>query len=189
MGQEIFVFEGLPGSGKTSLTKYLDQKYEYCQRVGEVVDSKGEEIPQEEHYSKEWRFFVESELNKFRNNESEEVLLMDRGFPSTVSHGFCREVVENESPVKNIITELKEKLPDYVDINYVYLKNNPETSMRRAKHEPDDIWGKKGFLEATHLFYETFFLERKNVYEIDVVENSLEDVKREVESIIERKMT
>jgi|GEM_PF-1796260 len=185
MSQDIFIFEGLPGSGKTSLTKHLDQKYDYCHRVGEVINSEGEEIPQEEHYDKEWEFFVESEINKFQTN-NEEVILMDRGFPSTVSHGFCREVMNRESPVKEIMRELKEKLPEYDNINYIYLRNNPETSLERAKHDHEDIWGKKSFLEATQLFYETFFLERQNVYEIDVVDNNLEEVKREAEAIIER---
>ncbi len=40
----FLIFEGLPGSGKTTLTNHLENKFEFCKRVGEVIDKKGHEI-------------------------------------------------------------------------------------------------------------------------------------------------
>jgi len=184
----IVIFEGLPGSGKTTLTRYLDKKFDFCKRVGEVIDLKGNDIPIEKHYGKNWDFFTKSDIRKlkiFNKKSKEKILLLDRGFPSTISHGFIRQVVEEKSPIYKIINSFKKEI-NYknVKIHYIYLKNNVKKSLKRKKHKDDDIWGKEKNLEITNLFYELFFLFRENVFTIDVDKLSLNQTKKRCKKIL-----
>jgi len=184
----LVIFEGLPGSGKTTITTYLSKKYHFCVRIGEVIDYRGNEIPIEKHRGKRWDFFTRSDKNKiklWRSKLKNKIVLLDRGYVSTISHGFAREFVEKISPLNKIIQDFKKKLDlKESDIYYVYLDNDIKTSLKRDKHSPEDIWGKRPQLEATRLFYEIFFLFRKNVYNIKSNKLSLQGCKKICDKII-----
>ncbi|NMB66720.1 hypothetical protein GYA25_01520 [Candidatus Woesearchaeota archaeon] len=184
----IIIFEGLPGSGKTSITKYLSKKYPFCIRIGEVIDKEGKEIPIEKHYGKEWSYFTRSDLNKlnlWKKRYTEKIVLLDRGFLSTLSHGFAREVVHKNSPFHKILKEFEKKIdPKLEGVYFIYLEQSSKNSLKRSLHPPKDIWGKIPELNATKLFYETFFLFRRNVFRINCEKLDLKKCLRNVEKIV-----
>jgi hypothetical protein len=184
---KIIFFEGLPGSGKTTMTKHLEDKYPFCIRIGEVIDSLGKEIPLEKHFGKNSNFFVKSDINKLKisKNSKNKIILIDRGFLSTLSHGFTRKIENKEKDFDFILKQFDKKL-DFknMELYYIFLKNTPKTSLRRSKHPPEDIWGTEENLIKTELFYKIYFLFRKNVFVINSDKLPLAECKRRCEKIV-----
>ncbi|MFB6144132.1 MAG: AAA family ATPase [Candidatus Nanohaloarchaea archaeon] len=181
------LFEGLPGTGKTTITSRLAEEYDNVERIGEVLDGDYREVPQEEHSEKSVDFFVDSEYNKkdYAAEQDADITVFDRGFPSTVSHTFAREVVDSDSPFRQTVEEFEDYLEDVDDAHYVYLESDVDTSLERSFHEEDDIWGARQFLEATQMFYDVFFLGRDDVHRVDAAENSEDEVYDYCSEIIE----
>lgn len=60
---KIFVFEGLPGSGKTALTLELSKNLKF-KRVGEVLDDKYHDVGTLKICPAGQEFFIENSLKK-----------------------------------------------------------------------------------------------------------------------------
>ena len=65
----IIFFEGLPGSGKTEVTQYLEKKYPFCVRLGETVDEELVEIKNKDFKDKGRDFFNRSEILKIKKSK------------------------------------------------------------------------------------------------------------------------
>jgi len=140
---EVVYFEGLPGTGKTTLvTQLANSRPDILVPVNEYVHP-GKDIP--ENY-KNQRFFMENDELKYKAaRESGRRSLVDRGHLSTVLYTHAYRQIRGDQDLSYVDDWytgkiLKDKmLPDM----YILLDIPPELSMARRIRELDpdnNIW-------------------------------------------------
>lgn len=59
----IYVFEGLPGAGKTTIIRDIMNKFDFFS-IGGIIDSKGNNIPSEKLIGTKQNFYYKNDRNK-----------------------------------------------------------------------------------------------------------------------------
>lgn len=143
---EVIYFEGLPGSGKTSLTDLVSVSHsDVFKKVSEYVVPV-EALEASVQYNQRY-FQTNDELKYKLARECGKTCLVDRGHLSTVLYSLAYNRIRGDQDLSYIIDWyfdriLKERmLPD----RYIYLDISPETSLaRRARSlDWDNMWEHK----------------------------------------------
>ena len=140
---EVIYFEGLPGSGKTSLTDLVSVSHsDVFKKVSEyVVPVKALEASVQ--YNQRY-FQTNDELKYKLARECGKTCLVDRGHLSTVLYSLAYNRIRGDQDLSYILDWyfdriLKERmLPD----RYIYLDISPETSLARRTRslDWDNMW-------------------------------------------------
>lgn len=163
----IFVIEGLPGAGKTIISKKLEKEQGFI-RIGEVLDSKEKELSPIETRGKKQSFFLESDLRKYSIGikDRDKNIIIDRGPLSTIAYNsYLREKED-----KNLMEKLRSLSKKYSEnVIYIYVKINSELSINRKPKNVSfsDIWSFENNLKKTEEIYDKAFLGRKNTIVIN----------------------
>ena len=145
----IFVLEGLPGAGKTSILKNLSQEVFI---IDEILNPM---IVSEVSY-------LENDFRKLdRAKQSGGVALIDRCYPATLAHNYARFYLDGSSDYYELLSKLCQyKLSGAVAPDaYIYIQINPETSLRRKGRpfNPNNIWTSPEHLRIMSKYYEYYF--------------------------------
>ncbi len=200
----IVAFEGIDGSGKTTISKAI---YDYLKSIlYDDVFLFSE--PSQSELGKRIKTILTNttlDLNSFeesllftvdrsfliRNNiiplsKNDKIIIMDRTFVSTYTYQIFNITDER---LRKIITEITEfSVKDLVIDIMFYLKCKSDVAMRRISH-PDRIESKGlEFMSKVSKNYDLFFSERnehiKKVVLIDTSEKTFEEVFEEIKGII-----
>jgi len=160
----IFVFEGLPGSGKTTISKILEKEEGFF-RVGEMLDDEGKELCPSDVGGFSQTFFLKSDKIKldcamnYKNNN----IIIDRSPLSTIAYNLCLNKKFEET---KLMENLKLLLKKYSDNSmYFYIKISPKLSIQRKKKKPNakDLWSLNKHLVKTEKIYDKYLIDKKNV--------------------------
>ena len=89
----IFIFEGLPGSGKTTMSLKLSKELNF-KLVQEIIDEPYREISPSEIIGVDQSFYFENDKKKYKlakKYSKTKHVLVDRGFLSTLAYNLCLE--------------------------------------------------------------------------------------------------
>lgn len=186
---EVIYFEGLPFSGKTSLTSQIAREHPDEFASVEEYTHPDKDIPGIFDYQE---FFMRNDELKYRiARECGKRCLVDRGHLSTVlySHAYNRiKGYRDLSFVDDWYTEkiLRENmLPDM----YIHLDVSPETSIARRTGEltEDNMWDHLEGLKfaRTHFpLYVAMYEPHVPVITLDSENKSIAELKNDVESVL-----
>jgi thymidylate kinase len=194
----FIIFEGLPGAGKTTLTRRIANRYNGF-RIGEHLAPNFKEILYQDIAKPCMHFFLESDKRKYQlaQNISKKglLILMDRGIVSTLAYSYSLASMTGDNSMHVFEKDWFNKQPTIFvpPVAYIYLSLTPEYSNNRTnnrkdrKETPKEVEDSIEDLRHTSFFYQQFFSnEHKHVplYSIDGT-LSLDEVIRKVENIID----
>jgi thymidylate kinase len=171
---EVYVLEGLPGAGKTSLTRRLAYT-NVAARVGEVLDETNKELVGEQLAGKDTAFFIQSDIRKHKlasELAGSSRVVLDRGFPSTVIWCECLEDHARREEVLRAYYTLHSSLRPAA---YIYLEVDPFVGLHRKQKTPlaADQWSFLPIVQQAQRAYESFFAkELVPVYKVNAMESS-----------------
>lgn len=140
--KRIFLIEGLPGVGKTSLLSALSSKY---QVIPEVLDT---DQLSEKHNKAEQDFFLVNDERKLRMGEQAiGTCFIDRSPLSTVFFNIAKFSTDIDHPIASILTWYEKMIrpvifnPNSV-FRLIYLDIDPKESLARRRLEEiqNDPW-------------------------------------------------
>ena len=170
----LIIFEGLPGTGKTTLIHQLSKELN-LPKIEEILDQNLNKISPQKTRGFSQKFFFHSDKLKYslaKETDKKKIVLMDRGIFSTWAYNICL----ND---KNILRQAKNNAKSIIkkydsDCIYMYIKISAKLSLIRKKkkeNDPLDIWSFKENLKKTEKFYDNKFKSMKNVIVIDGSKN------------------
>lgn len=184
----IFIFEGLPGSGKTSLIRDLSKDLG-CFKVGEIIDTMGKEISPKIKGLSGQSFFFDNDFRKYslaqKMSSQGACVLMDRGYLSTIAYNLCFKDEGHRRKILILEKDLKKKYSSR-DFFYIYLALGVDISLKRKKilkGNENNLWSFRENLITISNFYESRMSKLKNCLILDGSAN-YSDVYREVRSFI-----
>lgn len=185
-GPEVIYFEGLPGSGKTSLINLISASYpNIFSTVGEYVDPVG---GLEASVRYDQRYFLANDELKYKlARESGKPCLVDRGHLSTVLYSLAYTRIRGNHDLSYVVdwyfdTILENgMLPD----QYIYLDIAPETSLaRRARSlDWDNMWDHKEaliFARDNYPIYMRTYESNVQVFTLNSDRQSLREMQNEI---------
>ncbi len=186
---EVIYFEGLPGSGKTTLTTQLAQMHPQTFLVPEYVHP-GKDNPASFDSQ---RFFMENDELKYKAaRDSEKQALVDRGHLSTVLYSHAYQQIRGDKDLAYVDgwyvgKILKDRMvPDM----YILLDISPELSMERraSTYNPDNnIWDHLEALKYARDSYTRFisaFEPNIPVLALNSATLTIPDLKREIANVL-----
>ena len=163
----IFVLEGLPGTGKTTISKKLEEKDGFF-RIGEILDGRGAEIEPEASVGRPQEFFLNSDILKYSlgKQNSKDKIIIDRGPLSTIAYNMCIDGEDNKKLMRKLAALSEKYLKNVV---YIYVRISPTLSVSRKRKgiTNADMWSFKKNLGKTSRFYDEALCDKKNVIVVD----------------------
>jgi thymidylate kinase len=168
--RNLLIFEGLPGAGKTTLSRLLSKEYG-CHRIGEIISSNFREVDYRDLENATNKFFLESDERKYKIARCEisqnHTCLMDRGVISTLAYAYVRSSFFQDDTYR-VTKEWFDKRKDLFGIPsvYIFLEVDPKCcNLRKHKSEDErDLWSFYDNLVMTCRFYEDFFASQDVSY-------------------------
>lgn len=169
--KNIFIaFEGLPGTGKTTLAKKMTERFngEY---LDEIVNNDKYRPDQDEYY-------IESELIKLRrlSVSNKKMVFMDRCFLSMSAYNYGRKMIglsDIQDKIERCI--LGTRNPDLI----VYLRLNDLSlcnARKKRRVNEKDVWTRIDSLKYIKDFYERVLNGKENVITIDTDNQRMDEV-------------
>lgn len=162
---KIFILEGLPGSGKTTMSIKLSKELNF-KRIGEIIDENYDEIYSSKILDVKQSFYFKNDKRKYRlAKEYSRItnVLVDRGFLSTLAYNSCLEKKSDKSRELTIEYNLFKKLINR-NIFYIFIEISPEISQKRKQQNKskNNLWSYKTNLIKISKFYKKEF-KKKNL--------------------------
>jgi thymidylate kinase len=175
----VYIFEGLPGAGKTSLINNL------CEQLHtETPEVLPEYLPGLEGDRSDISFYIDNEARKslLMKENSSRFLFTDRYWQSTAV--YC-SASSNALTVDELMTihKINHKQELFNRYFYIYLRISAGTSVRRAQI-PDvpNMWNTPSFARRSQALYDLLFLHIPSILpettgriSIDMEKNTLHD--------------
>lgn len=184
----IIVFEGLPGSGKTTLIKRISKKFNQPY-IFELIDKDEAELRPEESEKEGIDYFLKNDLKKYtwayRLSKNNLFVLVDRGAFSTFAYNSCGGEKKNLRKAKENLNKINKEFDKKVV--YIYIKINPAVSLSRkkARENKNNLWSFEKNLKKIGEIYDKIFEEKANVIIIDG-SKSLSMVQTEIETMLNK---
>lgn len=122
INKKIIILEGLPGVGKTTITKYIQKHYPNVKIVNELLLDK---MPDYVSCDQDW--FMKNDDVKM-NSITDDMVIVDRGPISTLSYNQTRNITdENYDFNLNLILTWFNKYKSFLrksNVYVIYLTNN-----------------------------------------------------------------
>lgn len=157
---KVFIFEGLPGSGKTTMSVRLSKELN-LKKIGEIIDENYKEVDSSKALGFKQSFYFENDKRKYqlakRYSKSVNVLV-DRGFLSTFAYNSCLDKKAYKSKRLAGIYDFFNKLSNK-NVFYIFIEISPETSQKRKiqKKFKNNLWAYKSNLVKIRNFYKKEF--------------------------------
>lgn len=194
---KIYNFEGLPGSGKSTIIENLSRGDPDVCTVRERVDNPFPyDLDNEEIFKARQNYFLGENIEQaqeikdnFAGDGKPNNILLDRYFPSTLCFSYANSKIK-EVEVFEENKKVSEKLIERGDLlepdKYIYMEVPVAESIKRHKvrGEPEKLKEQKNeesFLKYSEEFYEDFFNDKENVIRID----GTGDIEENVEILLE----
>lgn len=170
MKQKIIVaFEGLPGSGKTTIAQMLAQAFN-GDYIPEIISNK-------KYLSNQDEYYIESEKLKVKKYKKslKKYIFLDRSPLSMLAYNFGKKANGLENIYKGLQVEFN-KIPQ-PDL-YVYLKINDVNicNQRKGTKDRNPIWTDINNLKEIRNFYEKYFSKTKKSIIISAEDNSINKI-------------
>lgn len=185
--KKIFVLEGLPASGKTTVADLLRDQFNF-EKVNESLGHLDESTLSDSQET----IFEETKKKYYLAQRSKKNSVIDRGYPSMLAWDYvaeklklARNLKEKKKWVAIALKEHKLFEPDY----YIYFDQTPESSLvnRPRKTIIEDVWSGSEGMKHCSDFYKLFFKNKKNVIYITSGQDKvslLRKVENELKKII-----
>lgn len=170
MRKILVAFEGLPGGGKTTISKKLSRYFD-----GDFVE---EIIKNEKFAPTQDEYYIESELLKLKkfSRSYKKIIFFDRSFYSMIAYNYGRKMVGLSHIIKEVEPYLlgtrKPDLFIYLQINDVSLCNK----RKRREVNTSDVWTREDALNHIKTYYDNFFAGEPNQITIETDSKSLDEV-------------
>jgi thymidylate kinase len=149
----VISFEGLPGSGKTTLINKLSDSYSVIEEIylkeNDFCNLKYEKS-----------FYILNDISKItKGKQSFGICFIDRLFPSTLGYEYIKLMNRKE----NCYYITFQKILSYIDMNlvpdlYIFIETDIDKSIKRKECiNKNNIWGNKNDLELMNKFYNYYF--------------------------------
>lgn len=149
----IYVFEGLPGSYKSSVINELIKRNPSFVNVKEILDCvEGDE--------NDFNYYITNDKMKSKtllSQKNKDVVLVDRYWHSTVLYHSASMNPTNYPDIKKCFKEIygAQLFDEYY---FVYMKIDCKRSHEKSKtHDIDSNWLNYDFLQTMHSFYEKMY--------------------------------
>ena len=156
------VFEGLPGSGKTTITRILSDKESFL-RIPEILGGDFQEVLSDCLFKESNLFYLQSDFRKYTMahkiiRETSLVPIMDRGYVSTLAYNY----VQKESPLNFHATRkwIHENSETFIEpYSYIFLDIDVSlcNSRKKRKEDTQRTWMNDETLRKTKKYYDSFF--------------------------------
>ena len=149
----VIVLEGLPGTGKTTLSNLFSQEILVVPEI--VLDINDAEKEGE-------LFYFKNDLAKIKKaKEAKDVVLVGRSYASTLAHNYARLVMDSRSDYFNVLEVFAKNKKEGILVPdlYIYLEIEVKNSLAR-KNRPvnrDDIWTQEKYLNIIQNYYKNYF--------------------------------
>lgn len=153
----ILILEGLPASGKTSLANILQEKYGFL-TVNESLGYLSGVCLSDDQSA----IFQET-LDKYRlAKDSNELVIIDRGYPSLLAWDHCAEKLQTAYHLKEKVKWVEMALRNGILFEpdlYLYLMITSQLSLkRRPRRETlEDVWSGEIGMNYCSDYYHSFF--------------------------------
>ncbi len=185
---KIIVLEGLPGTGKTTLVEHFSECSE-VETIAEIISNEKEWLATKKVEDQD--FFWANDIEKFRRaHRSNKIVLMDRGYVSTLAYNFAKKQLEKDAHYDYLLGRY------YIDFvekslqptHYVYIDVSLQDSFARKERSfiKGNPWYDPNYLNHIINYYQYFFEELEpNVHVTRVSpKNTLEDIKKDITEIV-----
>lgn len=178
----IIVLEGMPGSGKTTISGLLKKRYSFGM-VPQIIFRKQKTITDNPYHQNP--YFVSEELKCHLAKKLEKThpcVIMDRNYISTLAFNYAVNDKEHHSSFQLAsqwyIDNINSKL--IYPTKYIYLKTPLKYCFTRKNRQPDisSPWTNPICLRKMKYFYEKIFpLLEVNIQKITIsTDNSIENI-------------
>lgn len=147
----IVVFEGLPGSGKSTALRAMSSLVDVT-LIDEILDTEPKNADED--------FFIANDIAKYQAIEQQRTCVIDRNFVSTLCFNHCFDEqfgTNNFDRVAQKIHDAKNQGLLFEPDLYVYFQCTPQTSRRRQNASNASIWQDTAFLCRAEAFYKNHF--------------------------------
>ena len=160
----LIIFEGIPGVGKTTLTKDIAQSFRGT-RIGEIITEENHDIPTEGLVVDSQEYFFRNDERKYalaRKAAPSALVVMDRSYLSTVVYNLCSN---DPSRIAEALA-WKEALEKSTTepTAYIYLRMHPDLCFSRKgrqRNNSRDLWTFDENLVRTQQFYDQWLLQER----------------------------
>jgi len=164
----LYILEGLPGGGKTSIISSLKSKYK--------IPAVDQIIYHDQYLDDPLNYYFYSDLMKYRNawelSVDSQKVIMDRGYISSLAYNYSRDRLLKSgrySEAKNIYYKFDSVFN--FEVRYLLIDVNIEDSVKRKREseQNDYIWYNEDFLSYMKEFYEKEilnFVDEKHIRRI-----------------------
>jgi len=142
----LVIFEGLPGTGKTTLIHQLSKELN-LPKIEEILDQNLDKISPKKTRGFSQKFFFHSDRLKYslaKKTDKKKIVLIDRGIFSTWAYNIC---LNDKNILRQAENNAKSIIKKYgSDCIYVYIKISAKLSLiRKTKkaNDPLDTWSFK----------------------------------------------
>lgn len=181
----LYIFEGLPGAGKTTLINEL--AIENNLPIVEQI------LKHNKYLNNPVKYYSYNDFLKYKKVENlsmkNSIVIMDRGYLSTLAYNYAFDILFNTNHFKTLKKEYG-KFNSYFNLEFIYILINVDlnTSLLRKGRttKSDYIWCNKVFLSSMSDFYRGEIYDFVDPQKIKIVngQRPFEIVLKEVEDII-----
>lgn len=138
--KKIIVLEGLPASGKTSISNYLRDNFNFV-KVNEALGQLGDGKP----VTNQIAIFQETIERYSLAKAASGAVVIDRGYPSLLAWDYCSErmnLAKNLDEKKAWVKEALDRGDLFEPDLYIYLISDPAISLQRRPRPQinEDVW-------------------------------------------------
>ena len=183
----IIVLEGMPGSGKTTISNFLKNEHSFGM-VPQIIETEDGKIEANNKYHQN-PFFRSDELKCQLARKLEKThrnVIMDRNYISTLAYNYAVNDKEHHSS----FAIASQWYLDNIDFNliyptiYIYLKTPLKFCFSRKNRQPDikSPWTNPSCLKKMSYFYKNIFplmeikIPKKTISTDDTIENVIDQI-------------
>lgn len=185
----VFIIEGLPGSGKTTLIKKLRKlkNLVFVKEVAEELAGLGYGVGHEVSLKQEKKI-LKIHLSKLKKalKVKDTHVVMDRSYISSLVHSMADYSTNPTGELKKKLESIQKIIPDCVDVRFIFLKVNPKLAYQRTYRRKNNETLSKRKLDYFKSMNAAYKKILKNPIVIDASKGIHDVLEKTIESIFLR---